>query len=403
VQQEQELKAQLEGMDVVLAGQVDSLEIERQENILQQLEVARPEQQKLLKELAGLDEMLKKSQDWLGLNDGLFRDALSVSLEMMGAPSLVPLDAKAALVDGDRAQWVVPQMDGKTADPAWARVLDSLRPLRQPKQNIWDWRKESPVRPVVFRDPGSLDGQVVHLHLEHRLVQRLLGRFLAQGFVHHELTRACVCLTDDPLPKVIVLGRLSLYGARASRLHDEVVAVAAEWVEPELRGKSKLKPLAEGEKENVLANLELSLANPRLREVPIGVQERLQSFAAQDVQELLVNLEKRAEVLVERATKKLRERGVKEAGEMEQLLISQRDLILAKEQQGQEQHGGFQLSLFNSDELRQLESDRKHWKKRIDELESEIRSEPQRIEEIYQVKANRIEPVGLVYLWPVSK
>jgi SNF2 family DNA or RNA helicase len=52
---------------------------------------------------------------------------------------------------------------------------------------------------------------------------------------------------------------------------------------------------------------------------------------------------------------------------------------------------------------RELESDRKHWKKRIDELESEIRSEPQRIEEIYQVKANRIEPVGLVYLWPVSK
>jgi hypothetical protein len=133
--------------------------------------------------------------------------------------------------------------------------------------------------------------------------------------------------------------------------------------------------------------------------VPIGVQERLQSFAALDVQELLVNLEKRAEVLVERATKKLRERGVKEAGEMEQLLISQRDLIMAKERQ--DRIDGVQMSLFG--EQQQLESDRKHWKKRIDELESEIRSEPQRIEEIYQVKANRIEPVGLVYLWPVSK
>jgi hypothetical protein len=133
--------------------------------------------------------------------------------------------------------------------------------------------------------------------------------------------------------------------------------------------------------------------------VPIGVQERLQSFAALDVQELLVNLEKRAEVLVERATKKLRERGVKEAGEMEQLLISQRDLIMAKERQ--DRIDGVQMSLFSDQQ--QLESDRKHWKKRIDELESEIRSEPQRIEEIYQVKANRIEPVGLVYLWPVSK
>jgi hypothetical protein len=133
--------------------------------------------------------------------------------------------------------------------------------------------------------------------------------------------------------------------------------------------------------------------------VPIGVQERLQSFAAQDVQELLVNLEKRAEVLVERATKKLRERGVNEAREMEKLLISQRDLIMAKERQ--DRIDGVQMSLFG--EQQQLESDRKHWKKRIDELKSEIRSEPQRIEEIYQVKANRIEPVGLVYLWPVSK
>ncbi|MEH2362164.1 hypothetical protein [Nostoc sp.] len=77
----------------------------------------------------------------------------------------------------------------------------------------------------------TLDGDVVHLHLEHRVVQRLLGRFLSQGFTHHELTRACVCLTDEPLPKVLILGRLSLYGDRATRLHDEVIAVAAEWSE----------------------------------------------------------------------------------------------------------------------------------------------------------------------------
>jgi hypothetical protein len=350
--------------------------------------------------------MLKDSQEWLGLDDSLaerlrqrlFRDALSVSLEIMGAPSLVPLDANAALVDGDRAQWIVPQRDSQTTDPAWAATLDSLRAVRKPGQKLWDWRNEAPVRPVVFRDPGSLDGEVVHLHLEHRLVQRLLGRFLAQGFVHNELTRACVCLTDDPLPKVIVLGRLSLYGARASRLHDEIVAVAAEWIEPDLRGKGKLKALGESDKENVLATLEQSLANPRLRDVSMGIQERLRSFAAQDVLELLPNLEKRAATLVERATKKLTERGVREAAEMKQLLIEQRDSILLKEKQDI-----YQLSLFNADELRQLEADRRHWRVRIAQLEAEINTEPQRIEEIYQVKADRIEPVGLVYLWPVSK
>ena len=176
------------------------------------------------------------------------------------------------------------------------------------------------------------------------------------------------------------------------------MAVVAEWIEPDLRGKGKLKALSESDKENVLATLEQSLANPRLRDVSIGIQERLRSFAAQDVLELLPNLEKRAATLVERATKKLTERGVREAAEMKQLLIEQQQSILAKEKQH-----GYQLSLFNADELRQLEADRKHWRKRISDLELEINTEPQRIEEIYRVKADRIEPVGLVYLWPVSK
>ncbi len=83
---------------------------------------------------------------------------------------------------------------------------------------------------------------------------------------------------------------------------------------------------------------------------------------------------------------------------MKQLLIEQRDSILLKEKQNT-----YQLSLFNADELRQLEADRRHWRVRIAQLEAEINTEPQRIEEIYQVKADRIEPVGLVYLWPVSK
>jgi hypothetical protein len=29
-------------------------------------------------------------------------------------------------------------------------------------------------------------------------------------------------------------------------------------------------------------------------------------------------------------------------------------------------------------------------------------TEPERIQQTYQVKAERIEPVGIVYLWPVS-
>ena len=41
--------------------------------------------------------------------------------------------------------------------------------------------------------------------------------------------------------------------------------------------------------------------------------------------------------------------------------------------------------------------------KRMIELDGEIKTEPDRIRALYQVRAQRIEPVGLVYLWPVTR
>jgi hypothetical protein len=55
-----------------------------------------------------------------------------------------------------------------------------------------------------------------------------------------------------------------------------------------------------------------------------------------------------------------------------------------------------------AEELRQLELDKRYWAKRLDSLGKELQTEPDRIRELYQVKARRIEPVGLVYLWPVT-
>ena len=77
--------------------------------------------------------------------------------------------------------------------------------------------------PWCFEDPGTMTDEVVHLHLEHRIVQRLLGRFTAQGFVHHDLSRACLAQTTDAIPRVVLLGRLCLYGPGAARLHEELV------------------------------------------------------------------------------------------------------------------------------------------------------------------------------------
>ncbi|MBD1858011.1 DEAD/DEAH box helicase [Leptolyngbya sp. FACHB-1624] len=383
------------------ADQSDEESQKRGSAIKEELEAIRLRTDKLRQQQTELEMMLRDSKAWLGLDDQHihFREALSVSLELMGAEPLKPTDAQSAIADPQRSPWTIPALDQQAgADSTWATTLDTLRAPRQKVQKIWDWRREAPIRPIVFQDPGSLDGQVVHLHLEHRIVQRLLGRFLSQGFLHDELTRACVCRTDDPIPRVIILGRLSLYGDRAARLHDEIITVAAEWVDPEARGRGRLRPLGEGEKKDVMQILEDSLAQPRLREVPASVIERLKAHTARDVEDLLPHLERRAAKLTESAKNKLAQRGDREAQEIKALLEEQRDRILKQFQQYETQ----QLSFFNQEEMRQIESDRRHWQIRVAQLESEILTEPDRIRQTYHVKAERVEPVGIIYLHPVS-
>jgi hypothetical protein len=63
-----------------------------------------------------------------------------------------------------------------------------------------------------------------------------------------------------------------------------------------------------------------------------------------------------------------------------------------------------QLTLnFPDEEKRQLESNRRYWSKRLIDLQSELTTEPERIRALYEVRAQRIEPVGLIYLWPTSR
>ena len=54
------------------------------------------------------------------------------------------------------------------------------------------------------------------------------------------------------------------------------------------------------------------------------------------------------------------------------------------------------------EELRQLELNKRYRAKRLESIGSELNTEPERIRDLYKLKADRIEPVGLVYLWPVT-
>ena len=133
------------------------------------------------------------------------RDALSCSLEILGSEPLKPI----ASSNGGPARYVFPNLDARHgADPTWSATLETLRAPPENGKHDFSWRKESPILPVVFSAPEGIDDEIVQLHLSHRVVQRLLGRFLSQGFIHHDLSRACLAQSADAIPRVILLGRV---------------------------------------------------------------------------------------------------------------------------------------------------------------------------------------------------
>jgi hypothetical protein len=284
------------------------------------------------------------------------------------------------------------------ADPSWMTTLDTLR--EPPKDGIRGniWRRESPIRPVVFEAPKELTNSVVQLHLQHRVVQRLLGRFTSQGFVYHDLSRTCLAQVDDALARVVLLGRLSLYGASAARLHEEMVAVSARWQPPDVR-KSPLEPYKQAGEERAMRILEDALSNPS-SDVSPQIKAQLESAIAQDIEELLPHLISRGEEIQEEAAEALTKRGSIESEEMVRVLEDQRKRVL--KQLDDTRAIQIEFAFDDDQERKQFVANRKYWESWLLNVDGDLEREPRRIREFYEVKSSRIEPVGLVYLWPLT-
>ena len=364
----------------------------------EELEAARDRRDDLTEQVERCRGLLERSRTWVGFEAGPFRDALSCALELLGAEPL----ARDGGGDGEgqgRATWTFPALDRRTgADPTWAATLDTLRPPRRRDQKLADWRREAPIRPVVFEDAGVLGDDTVHLHLEQRVAQRLLARFRAQGFVHHDLSRACLAQARDSIPRVVLLGRLCLYGRRAERLHEEIVPLAARWVEP-ARRSNPLRAYAREAETRTLQLLEQSLAG-RPEWMPHEViRTKLLATAPRDVEELLPQLEPRADEIAELAMRRLRERGEREARDLDVTLRRQRERIVEELDRHEGQYAQITLD-FDDDERRQLQTNMRYWRTRLDQFDRDLKQEPGRMRAFYEVQAKRVEPVGLVYLWP---
>ncbi|MEN9634675.1 MAG: hypothetical protein RL077_3079 [Verrucomicrobiota bacterium] len=360
-------------------------------------EAAAQRQARLRAEIDTLRNRINDARRWIGLDEGQLRDALNCSLDLLPADSLQPAPTPA----GEPTRYVFPNLQVRRGgDSRWSATLDTLRQSAGPGQPLYEWRREPPLRPVVFTPPTGFDSDTVQMHLSHRVVQRLLGRFLSQGFVYHDLSRACLAQSDDAIPRVVLLGRLAVYGSGAARLHEELITVTARWIEPADR-KNPLTPYGRDAEAKTISLLQESLKpGASTRTLAPAVLQRLQAAMARDMVELLPQLTIRGEAAQADAEKLLDERGRIESEAMRKTLDDQRRRVLLKyEATGDDQSV---LPGFSDDERRQLSADRRRWQRWLTNVDGDLAREPQRIADFYRTRSYRLEPVGLAYLWPVT-
>ncbi|MDE0037656.1 MAG: helicase-related protein [Gammaproteobacteria bacterium] len=378
------LRLQLEAAD---------LDATRKEVTTAELEDTRDRQDALSRQIDQCRNLLDTSRRWVGFDAAPFQDAISCSLELLGADPLAQGHDESG-----NAIWEFPPLDQRAAtDPTWTATLDTLRVPRKTDQKLAEWRRDAPIRPVTFEAAKTLTEDTVHLHLEQRVAQRLLARFRSQGFIHHDLSRACLAQTKDSTPRVVLLGRLALYGNRAERLHEEVITVAARWTEPHRR-KRPLQAYARQAETLTLGVLDQALTSGGDSPNEV-IQRRLLDSAPRDIEDLRPQLEPRAKEFARVAIERLGERGELEAVSLRQTLDEQRQRVVAELQDRQEDYDQL-LFEYLQEEVRQLDADMRHWRMRLEQFDRGLKEEPDRIREFYKVRAQRVEPVGLVYLWP---
>ncbi len=355
----------------------------------------RDRRNRLLEDQDRLRADLERARKRVGVESSDLKRVVQVALKRVG----IDLNAaKADAVQHVETFRLDPDHAAFAADQTWADAFDDLRDRRKArKQRLAEWRRLNQVRAISFEPPilpnGADASDVVQVHLEHRLVRRLLSRFQSHGF-QSGLQRACVIRGKGAQPRVVLLGRLSLYGPGATRLHEEIIPVTAIWTEAD-RPAKPIKPLGERGEDTTLEQLEDAIR--AARPVTEAIKTRVAQHSRHDLADLRPELEKRAAAKIAETIKDLTQRGAAEASSLEKLLQAQRDRI------GKAARTQDQADLFaNDDERRQREADRRHWASRLERLERELQHEPQRVRQAYDVRAHRLEPIGLVYLWPAS-
>ncbi len=150
----------------------------------EELEAARERQEDLKAQIDRLRTLKERSQKVIALSEDHFRSAISCALANDARRSLEAA-RREATTGTSRSTGSSSPRSTSAREPIrpgprrWTRSGHPASATRNPGNGGGSHRSGR----SSSTTPGTMDQDVVHLHLEHRVVRRLLGRFTAQGFV----------------------------------------------------------------------------------------------------------------------------------------------------------------------------------------------------------------------------
>lgn len=378
-------------LELASVGETDERDV-----AVREVESIRGDQARLREEIEAAADCYERSRAFFAPDAEGLRETVGIALAMGGSEGgwQVTTDARDPAHPDEAPHYTVPVMP---AD--WARTLDTLRSPRARDQSFWEWRNEQPPRPVVFQPLSRMTDDVIQLHLEHPLVRRALARFTAHGYAAHDLSRASILQYAGTRDRVVLVGRVSLFGTGATRLHDGLLHLVAD-----IRANGDMRPVSsQGEEATALSQMREAMRRPGSIWTPSRelVAKRL-ARVSKDVATLWPELKTRAEDDAAELVRLLDDRGAREAEQLVAILEAQKTKIRAALMRDEPRPGaGAEGDESAADRQRRL--DRAHMAARLDSLEKDLRTEPEKLRRHYAVLTRRIEAVGLVYLVPETR
>ncbi len=193
---------------------------------------------------------------------------------------------------------------------------------------------------------------------------------------------------------MVAFGRLALFGRGATRLHEELVAVAARCTAD---GLEAFGGTGERTTIEVLDNL---LADAPTPHPDATLRRQVLGRCARDFSALWATLTERGDEARAKSEDALSTRGRLEADEMTAILQRQRRRIEKRIET--EAQTDLLFSRADAESRAAYERDARFLKQRLGEIGAELDTEPDAIRKGYDVVLHRFEPVGLAYLWPTS-